>query len=112
MGGYVLFWCSKCSEIQWLSVSFFHLSRGVRQGCPLSPLLYAEVLACNIGANPHIIGLSLASSSSPLPVVSQYADDMSLIVTTNDSTKAMFDTYSVFELGPGSKLNLSKSKGL
>jgi len=38
------------------------LSRGVKQGCPLSPLLYvlvAEVLAVNIRCNPRIPGLSL-----------------------------------------------------
>ena len=74
-------------------------------------VLYAEVLACNIRANHRIIGLSLPGSTSLLPVVSQYAVDTSLIVTTNDSIKAVFDTYSVFELGSGSKLNLSKSKG-
>jgi len=44
--------------------------------------------------------------------VSQYVDHNSLIVTANDSIKAVFDTYSVFEHGFGSKLNLSKSKGL
>ena len=95
--------------------SFFSLSRGVRQSCPLSPLLYvlyAEVLACNIRANRRIIGLSLPGGVSPLPVVSQYADDTSLIVVSDDSLKAVFDTYTVFELGSGSKLNLSKSKGL
>ena len=41
---------------------FFSLSRGVRQGFPLSPLfyvLYAEVLACNIRASEAIVGLRL-----------------------------------------------------
>ena len=49
---------------------FFSLSRGVRQGCPLSPLLYvlvAEVLACSIRANPRIKGLCLPGSSDPVP---------------------------------------------
>ena len=79
---------------------------------PLLYVLYAEVLACNIRANRRIIGLSLPGGVSPLPVVSQYADDTSLIVPSDDSIKAVFDTYAVFELGYGSKLNVSKSKGL
>ena len=57
--------------------SFFDLSRGVRQGCPLSPLSYVlgfEVLAVNIRCNPRISGLSLPGLS-PLSFISQYADD-------------------------------------
>ena len=94
---------------------FFSLSRGVRQGCPLSPLLYvlvAEVLACNIRANPRIKGLCLPGSSDPLSPISQYADDTSLVVCSDDAIHACFEVYDVYERGSGSKLNLSKSKGL
>ena len=112
-----LFYCDvqSCVDVNGHLSSFFSLSRGVRQGCPLSPLLYvlvAEVLACNIRANPRIVGLSLPGSVSPLPVISQYADDTSLVVTSDVSIKATFDTYSLFEKGSGAKLNQSKSKGL
>ena len=58
---------------------FFSLSRGVRQDCPLFPLLYvlvSEVLAVNIHCNPRISGLCLPGSA-PLSPISQYADDTS-----------------------------------
>ena len=93
----------------------FKPSRGVRQGCPLSPLLYIltmEVLAVSIRANPAITGLRLRGSATPLPVLSLYADDTSAITTSDAATVAVFDTYALFEAGTGSKLNLDKCKGL
>lgn len=93
---------------------FISLSRGVRQGCPLSPLLYvlvSEVLAVNIRSNPRIPGLCLPDSTVLSPI-SQYADDPSLICTLDDSIKAVFETYALFEKASGAKLNQSKSKGL
>ena len=94
--------------------SFFRLSRGVRQGCPLSPLLYvlvSEVLAVNIRCNPRISGLCLPGAF-PLSPISQYVDNTSLILTSDDAIVAAFETYALFEQALGSKLNQSKSKGL
>ena len=94
---------------------FFSLSCGVYQGCPLSPLLYvlvSEVLACNIRANPRIEGLCLPGSSDPLSPISQYADDTSLVVCSDNAIRASFEVYSVYKSGSGSQLNMSKSKGL
>ena len=91
--------------------SFFSLSRGVRQGCPLSPLLYvlvSEVLAVNIRANPLIKGLSLPGVPQPLSPISQYADDTSLVVCSDPAICAVFQTYDRYERGSGSKLNMSK----
>ena len=112
-----LFYCSVHSSVNvngYFSQPF-SLSRGVHQGCPLSPLLYvlvSEVLAVDICANLRIHGLTLPGIQDPLPPISQYADDTSLIVTDDDAIKATFETYSIYERGSGSKLNLSKSKGL
>ena len=97
----------------WLS-PFFNPSRGVRQGCPLSPLLYVlsvEVLACSLRASPRITGVLLPGSTHELRC-SGYADDTTVIVTNDDSLSAVLDVYREYELGSGAKLNQSKSKGL
>lgn len=50
---------------------------------PLLYVLYAEVLACNIRANSSISGLVLPGEPEPLPVISQYADDTTLVVVSD-----------------------------
>ena len=88
----------------------FFPSRGVRQGCPPSPLLYVisiEVLAANLRAHPSIVGLRLPGVSRPLPTLSLYADDTSVIAVSDAATLAVFDTYAMFERGTGSKLTIA-----
>ena len=93
----------------------FKPSRGVRQECPLSPLLYVlsmEVVAANVHCHPDITGLRLPGLSSPLPVLSLYADDTSAVSCSDHVTRGIFSFYGRFEQGTGAKLNLGKYEGV
>ena len=59
------------------------LQRGVRQGCPLSALLYVlviEVLAIQLRSNPNIVGFTIGGEK----IVSvHYMDDTTIIIKQN-----------------------------
>ena len=94
------------STLMAISPPIFGLCRGVRRGCILSPLLYvlvSEVLAVNIRCNRRISTLCLPGSSILSPI-SQYADDTSLILTSDNAIKAVFESYAMFEKASGSRI--------
>ena len=67
--------------------------------------MVAEVLACNIPSNCLISGLTVPGSPSSLPVVSAYADDTTLVVSSVPALLAVFDVYSLYERGLGASLH-------
>ena len=74
----------------------FFVTRGVRQGCPLSPLLYvimAETIASAIRNDPVIDGFSFPGNRRVK--LCQYADDTPVFVMS-DAT--LFQVFSLFRL--------------
>ena len=97
----------------WLS-SPFSLQRGVRKGCPLSPLLYClvvETLGQAIQCDTSIQGIQIPGSKYKQCKVSQYADDTTLILANDYSITCAFNLINIFERGSGLRLNPKKTVG-
>uniref|UniRef100_A0A3B1IPQ1 Reverse transcriptase domain-containing protein n=1 Tax=Astyanax mexicanus TaxID=7994 RepID=A0A3B1IPQ1_ASTMX len=94
-----------------LNSVYFPLQRSTRQGCPLSPLLFAvaiEPLAEALRSNNHITGIFRHNREQKL---SLYADDLLIYVsnlpTSIPTILSILDSFSSIS---GYKLNLSKSE--
>ena len=90
------------------------LGRGVRQGCPFSPMLYvlcAEPLAAAIRNKSDIAGIIIPDSLQCLKV-SSYADDTTCFLTSDSSFVALDVTLDLYQSASGSLLNRSKTRGL
>lgn len=68
---------------RWISKEF-QFFRGIRQGCPVSALLFilcTEIMAINIRNNQSIEGIKIKTNQSNKELkISQYADDGTLIL--------------------------------
>ena len=86
------------------------LSRGVRQGCPLSPYLFilsAEILASKIRQDNLICGIFIFHKELK---ISQFADDTSLICSNLISVQNALPILNEFGIISGLKLNESKTQ--
>ena len=91
-----------------------NLERGVRQGCPLLPLLYvlfAEVLGSNIRKCQRIEGFRLPGAAGLQFKVAQYADT-TLFVCDISSLYALLHVIENYEKGSGAKLNKIKYEAM
>ena len=88
------------------------LKCGVRQGCPLSALLYVmiiEILALQLRANPNIVGFTINSEKI---ISSHYADDSVIKITQNRCFKEVYKELADYERATGAKVNYDKTQGL
>ena len=88
------------------------LNRGIRQGCPLSSLLYVliiEILALQLRANPNIIGFTIGGEKI---ISSHFVDDAVIKITQNRCFKEVYKDLKDYEEATGAKMNYQKTKGL
>ena len=88
------------------------MSRGIRQGCPVSALLFilsVEVMAISIRSNEEISGFIFNNFTHKL---TQYADDTTLLLSNIDSISKAIKTINQFCKVSGSRLNINKTEGI
>uniref|UniRef100_A0A673WU00 Reverse transcriptase domain-containing protein n=1 Tax=Salmo trutta TaxID=8032 RepID=A0A673WU00_SALTR len=102
--------CARILTNQSLSPRF-NLHRGTRQGCALSPMLFAliiEPLAQAIRSHAAIHGYN---TKHTLNKISLYADDILLYVTEpQDSIPAILEVINLFGTFSGYRINWNKSE--
>ena len=90
----------------------FSVERGVRQGCPLSPMLYvlfSEALTALINENPDIKGFVINTFEIKL---SQFADDFTSLLIGDRSIFSLFKSLNSFERVSGALVNPLKTRAI
>ena len=104
---------SSCVVNNGVASKLFYLERGVRQGCPLSGILFViamELLAQSIRRSNDIKGIHIQGNEEVK--LTQYADVTTAILADVQSVSNLFELLSLFERCSGLKINQTKSEML
>ena len=92
--------------------NYFKVSRGVREGCPLSPFLFVlavEILALKLHPDPDCKGIILPANLGEVRLM-KFADDTTVISSSVASLKASPQIINSFGSLSGLHLNKTKTK--
>ena len=101
---------SSCIINNGFTSDYFAVGRGVRQGDPLSPLLFIlglEILACSIRKNDKIQGIQIDNSEVKLAL---FADDLTCFLRNRSSYDCLQVCLSNFSECSGLKVNEEKTE--
>ena len=103
---------SSCVINNGHSSSFFRLQRGVRQGCPISGLLFIigiELFARALKNDQSIKGINVETKEIK---ITQYADDTIVFVRDEESVEQLLRLLDEFKLISGLEINTSKTEAM
>ena len=99
----------------WISETY-NVSRGIKQGCPLSSILFViavEIMACRIRQDNNITGFQIKLDNKTHSLkISQLADDTTLFLKSKQEVSLALNIIEIFGTLSGLKLNRSKTEGI
>ena len=102
---------SRCILNNGFATRQFNLEKGVRQGCPLSCILFTigiEILGNAIRHSNEIKGIEIDKRNTLK--LTQYADDITVFLRDVQSLKNLFNLLAQFESCSGLPINQTKSE--